>query len=228
MSRGTLFFRMLSAVLLLSLLVGCTAHPKKETENQTNGDGKMQDFGEIKAGDTIQFGSFDHDGKEETAKSPLSWRVLAVEGDQALLIAVEGVDSQQYNTRAIETSWEQCSLRKWLNEKFFSETFTREEAERICEKSGDKLFLLSIAEAETYFSSDRDRTCKPSPKAVLHEVYADESTGNCAWWLKDQGSAAECAALVDEFGSILPDGDGVFCEGTAVRPALWISLFAPL
>lgn len=198
----------------------------------------MKDFGKIKVGDVVSFGSFAKDNKEE--KEALTWQVLALDEKKMLVITTEGIDCQLYNTEAIETNWEKCSLRKWLNEKFRSEAFTPEEAAQIAvtevpwdenptyPSSGsatqDQLFLLSISEAETYFSSNEERACKPSERAVLHNVYADESTGNCMWWLRNNGSVPECAALVNEFGAIDHSGDGVYCEGNAVRPAMWVTL----
>ena len=200
----------------------------------------MKEFGNIKKGDTITFGSYDKDGKAET-KEELTWLVLAVEGNKAMVITTEGIDSQQYNAEAVAIDWEKSSLRKWLNNKFLSEAFTAEETAQIAttevpwddnpsfprtpgNATQDQLFLLSISEAKTYFSSDKERTCKPTPIALLHSVYEDESTGDCPWWLRNQGCEPECAALVNEFGAISENGDGVYCEGTAVRPAMWILL----
>ncbi len=242
----SLFVKILCFALSLFLLNGCGArerHTEKTNESnlQTKGEMKMKDFGNVEVGDIIGFGSFDKDGKNETEKEELTWQILSVEGNKALVITTEGVDCQLYNNQAIETDWEKCSLRKWLNDKFLAETFTTEEAAQIAttqvpwednpsypQKPGkavqDKLFLLSISEAEKYFPSDEERTCKPTSLAALHQVYVDESGGTCMWWLRNSGSAPECAALVNESGSIDHSGDGVYCEGNAVRPAMWIAL----
>ncbi len=243
----SLFGKALCLILALVLLVGCSANEntteeKAESNATTKGEeSNMKEFGNIKVGSTLSFGSYEQDGNTQTKKEELSWLVLAVENNKALVITTEGIDCQLYNVEAIETDWEQCSLRKWLNEKFFQEIFTPEEADQIAateiswednptypgnpgKASRDKLFLLSISEAEAYFSSDEQRLCKPTPLAIQHAVYADESTGACAWWLRNQGSQAECAALVNEFGAVDHSGDGVYCEGTAVRPAMWILL----
>jgi hypothetical protein len=234
-------------MLSLVLLSGCATGEEKATKNfKTEAETKeeviiVKDFGEIKVGDTVYFGSLDYDGKSETEKEALAWLVLAVEGKKALMITVSGVDSQQYNVEAIATDWEKCSLREWLNGKFLSQTFTEKEAMQIAtttlpweanpsyttpagKTAEDKLFLLSISEAEKYFASDEARLCKPTPLALDYGVYADEESGTCPWWLRNQGSVAECAALVTEFGAVDYSGDGVYCEGSAVRPAMWINL----
>ncbi len=199
----------------------------------------MKNFSNLKIGDTLSLGTFEKDGKTGTEK--LTWQVLSVEDHKALVITTQGIDCQLYNTEAIETDWQRCSLRNWLNGKFLSEAFTAEEAAYIIttevlpeenpshrgdpgKATQDKLFLLSISQAETYFFSDEQRLCKPTSLAIENRVYTDDTTGSCAWWLRNQGSSAERAALVDEFGSVNHNGDGVYCDGTAVRPAMWINL----
>lgn len=197
----------------------------------------MKDFGNVKVGDVIRFGYFEKDGKNETEKEALTWKILSMDNEKALVISTDGIDCKLYNTEAIETSWEKCSLRKWLNGKFLSEAFTFDEATQIlttdvpCGSSAsvkkstqDKLFLLSISEAETYFSSDEERMCKPTAFAIQHDAYEDATTGTCMWWLRNSGSSPERAALVTKSGQIDPGGDGVYCEGNAVRPAMWLSL----
>lgn len=244
----SLIFPMKTLCLMLALILlsGCTAGEEATKTGEVNTATEeeviiVKDFGNIKAGDTVYFGSLDHDGKSETEKEELAWLVLAVEGKKALMITSEGVDSQQFNVEALATDWERCSLREWLNGKFLSEVFTEEEALQVAvttlpweanpsyttpagKTAEDKLFLLSISEAEKYFASDEARLCKPTSIATLHGVYADEENGACPWWLRNQGSVAECAALVTEFGVVDHSGDGVYCEGSAVRPAMWINL----
>ncbi len=229
--------------LSLCLLTGCGQEdPAKSSETLTQTkeeETEMKELDHIQVGDTVSFGAVSKNGQHE--KEALQWRVLAVEEKKALLITEEGVDSQQYNIEAIATDWERCSLREWLNGKFFAEAFTEKEAEKILltslaweanpsyshtegKAAEDKLFLLSILEAEKYFSSDEERLCKPAPLALDHGVYTEEETGSCPWWLRNQGSVPECAALVTEFGEVDHSGDGVYCEGMAVRPAMWIRL----
>lgn len=186
-----------------------------------------------KIGEKIKFGSLNNE--------KIEWQILSVKENKALIITTEGIDSKLYNAQAIETNWESCSLRKWLNESFLADCFTNEEVAQIettllpweenpsySHKEGkatqDKIFLLSIAEAENYFNNNESRTCKPSSMAINHDVYVDEASGNCMWWLRNNGSALECAALVNENGEIDHRGDGVYCEGNAVRPAMWITL----
>lgn len=226
-------------LLLVGILLGSLAACQRVSEDldpigsdsQSKGEDGMKPFETVKVGDLVDFGSFEQDGKE--GKEKLSWRVLSVDGKKALLMTEKGIDSRLYHTEAIETSWERCALREWLNADFLAEAFGADEKALICrtQLSGDaggstedRVFLLSIAEAEEYLPSDEKRVCKPTSRAVQNGVYADDESGACAWWLRTGGSSPERAALVSESGKLDPSGESVYCEGNAVRPALWIRL----
>ena len=212
--------RLISLLLIVSALISLVSCQK--------GVNTLNPLANVKVGDVIEFGI--SEGKEK-----MTWKILAVEGEKVLAVTTDGIDCQLYNTEAIEIDWKTCSLRKWLNVTFLNNAFSSDEAKRILttavscpsgDSVKDKLFLLSISEAKTYFSSDEERSCKPVGLAVQNGAYADEASGNCAWWLRDSGSSAERAALVMENGKIDENGEGVYCDGNAVRPAMWISTAA--
>ncbi len=76
----------------------------------------------VSAWDCIWFGNYwqedtNGDGKadENDTKTPIKWRVLSVEGDDALLLADKGLDCQSYNETKEDVTWETCTLRSWLN-----------------------------------------------------------------------------------------------------------------
>ena len=86
----------------------------------------------------------------------------------------------------------------------------------------DKAFLLSITEAEKYFSSDSARQCKSTDYAVANGAWESDS-GNCRWWLRSPGNRQADAAGVDRGGDIYEYGNRVSIDFIAVRPALWIA-----
>lgn len=88
----------------------------------------------------------------------------------------------------------------------------------------DKVFLLSIAEVEKYFSSDSARQCKPTEYAVANGAYASSDNGNCWWWLRSLGPYQNRTASVYDDGSVYYRGYIVYYDGGCVRPALWINL----
>ena len=87
----------------------------------------------------------------------------------------------------------------------------------------DQVFLLSITEANKYFSSDSARQCKPTDYAVANGACESDS-GNCWWWLRSPGYTQDVAASVYSGGDVYEYGYGVGLDRNAVRPALWIDL----
>lgn len=59
--------------------------------------------------------------------TPIEWRVLARDGNKALLISRYGLDVQPYNSEKTDVTWETCTLRTWLNNTFFNKAFTSAE-----------------------------------------------------------------------------------------------------
>ena len=85
-------------------------------------------------------------------------------------ISEDEFDDMFYSDNHIKLTWENCSLRKWLNNEFYNTAFNDNEKQRILvmnianndnidtgAKSGvntyDKVFLLSIDEMMKYFGS---------------------------------------------------------------------------
>ena len=156
------------------------------------------------------------------------------------------MDCQQYNTQSgirDDTTWETCSLRKWLNEDFLSDAFSEEEQVYIKNEvipahknpdyntnpgnsTTDRVFLLSINEADEYFKEYYSRKCQPTEFAKNQGVWINEDTEYCWWWLRTPGSKGFEAALVNYEGSIIPRGGHVNDDtpSNGVRPALWISI----
>ena len=77
----------------------------------------------VTVGTTIKFGFYEQDNNTSNGKEEIEWKVLAVEGNKALIISQYALDCQQYNTAYTSVTWENCTLRKWLNETFYNEAF---------------------------------------------------------------------------------------------------------
>ena len=95
---------------------------------------------DISTWDCITFGNYwwkdtNGDGKVDQTdeKQPIIWRVLSVDGDDAFLMADEVLDNEQYNKSMENITWENCTLRKWLNEDFLNAAFSQEEQDAIIE-----------------------------------------------------------------------------------------------
>lgn len=72
--------------------------------------------------DCIWFGNYwqedtngDGTADKNDAKTPIKWRVMSVDGDDAFLLADKNLDCQKYNDTFIDVTWETCTMRSWLN-----------------------------------------------------------------------------------------------------------------
>ena len=193
---------------------------------------------DLTAGDTLFFGSYEQD--EVAGPDPIEWQVLAVEDGRALLLSRCALDSKPYNTERTYVTWESSSLRAWLNGTFLNEAFRLEEQMLIPEvtvsadknprygtdpgnSTSDKIFLLSISEAEQYLDSDKARQAQASEYAKKQGADTFYSV-NTWWWLRSPGYDQNFAAYVFYDGSVGYYGSGVDLSSGAVRPALWIDL----
>ena len=199
-----------------------------------------------KVGDIVYFGTYEQDNDTSNGKENIKWLVLAKEKNRVLVISDKALDCQEYNSSRTSVTWETCTLRKWLNNDFINAAFSAEERAKIptvtvsadknpeCDTdpgnaTKDKVFLLSIVEAEKYFTSYEARTCVPTEYAISNGAYTSDSYtigGNvtCWWWLRSPGFNQNSAADVDYFGVVYKYGNGVSNGDYAVRPALWISI----
>ena len=193
-----------------------------------------------KVGDYVFFGAYEQDNNTSNGKEDVEWLVLEIKDGKTLVISQYALDCKQYNTSFTDVTWETCTLRKWLNNDFINAAFSADEkamiptitvsADKNPEYSTnpgnatqDRVFLLSITEANKYFSSDSARQCKPTDYAVANGAW-ESNSGICWWWLRSPGYSQGRAANVYSGGDGYGDGDWVNDDGYAVRPALWIDL----
>ena len=195
----------------------------------------------VPIGETLCFGTYEQDNDTSNGKEDIEWIVLAKENDRMLLISKYGLDCQPYNTSNRGVTWSTCSLRTWLNGTFIDTAFTAEEKEKIAttmvtadknpeysteegNDTQDKIFLLSILEAEKYFSNDLDRQCEATAYAEAQGAYVDSYNENCWWWMRSPGDNINRAARIGTKGTVIYCGDRVSDDCGSVRPALWINI----
>lgn len=201
---------------------------------------KVEKLKIAKAGDYVFFGAYEQDNNTSNGKEDVEWLVLEVKDGKALVISKYALDCKPYNTNYTDVTWETCTLRKWLNNDFINAAFSAEEKAIIPtvtvssdknpeystnpgNATQDQVFLLSITEANKYFSSDSARQCEPTDFAVANGAWESDS-GNCWWWLRSPGDSQDIAALVFSVGDVVELGLVVNYVNNAVRPALWIDL----
>ena len=144
----------------------CAAEAKKKVTDK------------CKKGTTLTFGHYPQT-KSGNDSTEIEWLVLARKGQMALNISRYALNWKPYNTKATYITWEKCTLRTWLNGDFLNKAFTTAEqgaivkstvkAEktpgyRTCPETSpgndtqDQVFLLSIKEANKYFTTDEARS----------------------------------------------------------------------
>lgn len=192
-------------------------------------------------GDKITFGTYEQDNDTSNGAEDIEWLVLAKENNKILVISDKALDYQRYNKTYEKITWEQCSLRKWLNDSFFNAAFSEEEQALIqnttvsADKNPkystdpgnattDKVFLLSINEAEKYFSGEQARKCTTTAYVIAIAQSEYDNKYVSWWWLRSPGDKQKNAAHVDYAGSIDYSSLSVSGNVGCVRPALWISL----
>jgi len=189
----------------------------------------------LRVGDTVEFGSYEQDNDASNGSEPITWTVMKIEDGCAVLLANRVLDV--YNTYWGAPTWDDSTLREWLNDSFFSAAFNAEEQTRIVRgvvsadpnpnydsdpgaDTEDYVFCLSYTEAETLLTAS-DRMTRPTEYACSRGVY-DEG-GLCYWWLRTPGKPGCGASIVSVDGGFDYDYsyDGF---GYGVRPAIRLSL----
>ena len=197
---------------------------------------------DAQTGDTVLFGQFDQDNDPSNGKENVQWRVLAREQDRMLLITQSVLDAAAYNVVNQDTTWEKCSLRKWLNSTFLATAFSASE-QRLLQptelsaqanpcyptnpgnKTTDRVFLLGIEDVQLYFAnSDSDRISAATEYALQRKIVVNETTGGSPWWVRTPGYEGSFAAFVRSDGRGNADGTNVATAGCGVRPAVWLDL----
>ncbi len=201
------------------------------------------------------FGSYPQtaDGVDST---PIEWLVLDydAEKDCALLISRYGLDAQPYNKEWTSITWEQCTLRTWLNDTFLNKAFTAQEQTGILvtnvdnsssqgyskwstsggNNTQDRIFLLSYAEANKYLDVTHDNSNNMKSRVAPTNYAKKQGAVTCSDDKTADGAAAGQWWLRSP-GYYQSHAALVFCVGSlvnsnasdengCVRPALWINL----
>ena len=215
-----------------------------------------------KVGDVILFGLYEQDDDLSNGREDIEWIVLDKTADGKLLVVSRYalISTDYYDEEHVGVDWEYSTLRTWLNTTFLDESFTKAEKAMIPTtivkgdansdsgyidnyETEDKVFLLSIEEANKYFKNDDteegredghsvERAAKPTAYAKNHgadpyewkesdPVEKKKFNGTCRWWLRTVGHNDLYAAEVGWYGEI--DYDGSRNESPRpVRPAMYI------
>ena len=222
---------------ILSAIQSLLSPDEKETESSDQSPAVIP-LSNFHVGDTITLGHYEQDGNRANGREVIEWRILKLDGGRALVISQYGLANKPYyylqEGKTYDDTWDKSTLRSWLNNEFLNDAFSADEQKLIPtvmintknpfravepnKSTQDRIFLLSEAEADDYFSSDEDR--KTRPTAYVEDIYGSSSS-----WLLRSGSQNDYAGYsgVDGNGRIQTAYFYGFL-GELIRPAFWIDL----
>ena len=205
-------------------------------------------------GSIVSFGQYEQDNNIGNGPEEIEWIVLDVQDGKSLLLSRYGLDAKPYNTEWKAITWEECSLRAWMNNDFLKSAFTPTEQSAILltavdnsksqgysdwktnggNNTQDLLFLLSYAEANKYLGvtySDSNNTksrVAPTAYAKAQGAYTDDNNktadGEAAGWWW-----LRSPGINQNIAAYVRDGGSlldcsVILESVVVRPAFWLNL----
>lgn len=141
-------------------------------------------FPDAKIGDIVTFGSYEQDNDLTNGAEPIEWQYVADRDGHKLLLSKYALDGRAYHDIIEGITWENCTLRKWLNNDFYNTAFSDSDKEKIVtaynenpdstelyssseswgeyyggqggNATNDKVFLLNWKEAKEYFAGQLD------------------------------------------------------------------------
>jgi len=201
-------------------------------------------------GDIVRFGTYEVNCETGDFDEDVEWIVVAKDGNKFLLVSKYILDTNAFNSTYSTVTWENSSIRSWLNGAFTAKMFNEDELSRLTateietngKKTTDKVFLLSKAEAEKYLGG-KLASVENSAYAVLRgvsSVEVEEEVGgkdittyfSAGWWLRDtyEVDLAETTAKASNVltvtydGAISENGHAASQSGIGVRPAIWVTI----
>ncbi len=192
----------------------------------------------------VVFGS---DAITETSIVPMEWEILDYdeESGKTLLASryIEKIIAYDDKENVTETTWKDCTLRKWLNSEFYEEAFSKDEKALIAantysegEDMEDNVFILSYSEVEKYYPIT-------NAGSIIDRICALRNGASRDWWLRtpDEESgitSAHVALITADGGSCKPYAELAnegFCDESlcyddydygifdhAVRPTIYL------
>ena len=181
-------------------------------------------------------------------KEPVEWIVLKEEQQRCLCISKYLLDCKPYHDSSKNITWQDCTLRNWLNHDFLMQTFSNEERVKIllstientAENTRDYIFLLSTDEVEELFDDEVEDYVDYEERGAMTTAYARSQGAwfideNCeeenkgTWWLRYYGDFRDkeegkydFISCVNFDGYIERAAQGVEEAGSCIRPAFWL------
>lgn len=191
-----------------------------------------------RVGSQIELGTYEQDNVTEDGTEVIRWIVAdttSVSG-YAILVSYYGLDVQQYHNEDVDITWENCSLRKWLNEEFYNTAFSDEEKAIISpvnlenpdnsyykieggKETLDTVWMFGEYDARKYYELMSKSNGQVYTTDYVQNLGAKETD---SFWLRSPGNKANKAAVAwddSNFGEV----HSPVTESHVVRPAILVS-----
>lgn len=132
------------------------------------------------------------------------WKILKKYDDCILVISEDIIDARPYHEKWEEITWEDCTLRKWLNQEFYEMAFNEYEKEQISkvhiqiENNTDCLDKTTLTESyitdKIFLLSIEDIKDEKISEIILNE----KKLNSDLWWLRSPGNTGFCASIIDD------------------------------
>lgn len=188
----------------------------QESNKITSSSGVTFNLRSLYVGSVIILGSYNH--------NPIEWQVIGKKkNDHYLLISKYSLITKEYNKNPQCASWQQSSLRFWLNEIFYKLSFSSDEKQyikkqQVSVEEGDPdscvydyVSILSKEEYQKYFSKIEEW------KNILINT---DMLKQC--WLRDLSRIESNAMFIGRSGRIHEGGSNITSVRNSVRPIICI------
>lgn len=238
-----------------ALLDGLSYRDSEEKLQSMKSQHPQAFLGGADVGDTVTFGTYEQNNNYSDGNENIEWVVIDKQEDKIMVVSKYIIAEQPFNTtNEGHISWENCTLRKWLNNDFLNEAFSDAEKKLISDTTvsnteylafglsysttdyltTDKIFLLSENERNMLSSVDALKGIVTESVIALFSDAANSDVANInpsnfepLWWLRTTWEdAVDCQASV-AYGASYDEHEHDTCnveESAGVRPAMWISI----
>lgn len=175
----------------------------------------------------IYFGSYEQDNDITTKEEPILWRVVKKSDEGMMLVSDQALDMKPFHNSLQSISWEDCSLRAWLNgyennpwkSSFLGKAFSEEERELLqTDELGDYVSILTVEEIKEHVTGEKRVSINTD---YVRNMGAIDYNGYSMWWTRSMTETANqailCGGDVDYVG--MPVDRALY----AVRPVIWLS-----
>ncbi len=191
----------------------------------------------------VKFGKYYISGS--TAKEDIYWRVLKVEGNQAIIMADQAIVDLPYTSTWGNTKWEDSYARSYLNNEFLNDAFTASEQSSIAnstvstavvdgskaeagEPTTDKVYILGLEELKDYKLLNGTGATVPA-RQIKMSKYVKDNLGSDAtyasYFLRNPGYFQYDVVGVTANGKAVPTGWRAYAHATVV-PVMKVAVSA--